>query len=159
MAAIRSVVVYDSVMYNRGHNVRRWAEAVERRFTRYAIEEAPINKRTKDPRRAPPGHLKSSISGEVTRPGPRRLVTRINVGAAHATYVLRGTGPWIDAELGKPMRIWNAYPTPTEAGPYFFRRAVRGQTKNDFLGRAHDRTALRHPSLRGVNRGTIAGGR
>lgn len=158
MAAIRKVVVYDSVMYNRGHNVRRWAEAVERRFTRYAIEEAPMSTRPKAPNRAPAGHLKSSISGVVTRPGPRRLVTRINVGAYYATYVLRGTGPIIDAG-GKPMKIWNAYPTPKEAGPYFFRRAVAGQPKNDFLGRAHDRTALRHPSLRGVNRGTIAGGR
>lgn len=158
MARITNVTVYDSILYNRGHMVRRWAEGVERRFTRYAKEEAPVSSRPKGPRRNPPGSLKASIRGDVHRIGPRHLRTEITVGVYYATYVIRGTGPIIDAG-GKPMKIWNAYPTPRESGPYFYRRAVRGQKANDFLGRAHDRTAMRHPSLRGVSRGRIAAGR
>ena len=157
-AYVRNVVVYDSIMYARGHNIRRWAEALDRRFTANARRFAPVNKRTKDPRRAPPGALKRSISGDVARRGPRHLQMRISIKVHYARWVIQGTGPYIDAG-GKPMKIWNAHPhkgRPSEVNQrYFYRQMVRGQKPNNFLDLAHAATAARHPSLRGVFRSPI----
>jgi hypothetical protein len=148
---LRAIVVYDSVMYNQGHNVRRWAEALERRFTMNARALAPVNKRPKGPGKRPPGALKASIRGGVERTGPRHLRTTITIGVDYAQFVVRGTDGPIFGHGPKGMKIYYMQidaPKPGK-GVHVNRFAVKGQSANNFLDRASALTALRHPSIRG----------
>lgn len=147
-AEITSMVVYDSKLFERGHMIRRWAEGVERSFTRFAIEEAPINKRAnKGPGALPVGSLKAGIHGGVERIGPAFLQTIISSSAPYSLYVLRGTkGPITSRGAPGFLRLPR---NPAFGGRRTRFYAVSGQSANDFLGRAAVRTAARHPSLRG----------
>lgn len=139
---MEAVVIYDSRLFNRTGQVRRWADRVERRFTSNARAFAPVRS----------GELASSIHGYVARDGPVHLTTTISADADHALYVLGGTtGPIfssrpIDAETGKwpYMRL-----RPGNGYPQLFRTSVAGQTANNFFGKAATATARRHSSLRG----------
>lgn len=163
MAAITRLVVYDSVLFNRTGHVRRWADGVERRFTANAIEEAPLNKRTNKSHwdtAYPVGSLKASIRGEVNRIGPVHLETIISVNVPYATYVLEGTGPVIYPVVSEYLLLpWNPGFTPRRHGKSFEGQEegkpsklpmVKGQAANNFLARAQEATAHRHPSLRGL---------
>lgn len=142
---VEAVVIYDSVMYDVGRNVRRWAERVNRRFTAAAIAEAPINQRAEKTAwnaHEPIGSLKAGISGEVTRLGPRHLQTIIKSEASYSLYVLKGTGsPIVPATAGM-LRLPPLGPFPQQAS------SVRGQNANPFFDRAHAITGRRHSSLR-----------
>lgn len=174
-----AVVVYDSVLYNRTGQVRRWADALNARFVLNAKNAAPMRS----------GELRAGISGEVTRIGPRHLQTVIESAAPHSLYVLRGTtGPIMSRRMwgfsqkfphliaprgamffgsnvaGSPSqgRInmqWmreNGYALRLRPGKGFgttYALAVSGQEANNFFGVAADRTAVRHPSLRGFSPG------
>lgn len=163
------LVVYDSVLFDIGHNVRRWADAVERRFTANAIAFAPINKRVNKSdwyKEFPVGSLKASISGSVTRVGPKHLQTDISVAVPYAIYVIEGTDfivPTSSPRLKLPFNTGftvlsarqafdAANDNPAEHSDFgkpTYHRVVRGQSANNFLTLAADVTALRHPSLRG----------
>lgn len=146
MASVDNIVVYDSVLYGIGHNVRRWANGIERQFTANAILLAPLNKRAnKGPKAPPVGSLKASIHGDVSRVGPKHLQTNIYVDVDYALFVLEGTTGPITADSSPYMKL------PRNAG--YGRRTrhfvVSGQRANDFLTRAGAATAMTHPSLRG----------
>jgi hypothetical protein len=143
------MVVYDSVLFGVGHQVRRWADRVERRFTAAAIEAAPLNKRANKGRGAPPvGSLKAGISGSVTRVGPRHLVTDISSAAPYSLYVISGTGP-ITAGNPQNWRTWMYVPPNPGFGTRTRHQIVSGQAPNNFLLTAAHVTAVRHSSLRG----------
>lgn len=146
MGELVGLVVYDSVLFNRTGQVRRWADSVERRFTLNAIQEAPFNKRpNKGPTALPPGSLKASIHGSVTRVGPRHLQTDISADVPYALYVIEGTTGPITATSAPYMKL----PSNPGYGTRTRLNVVSGQRANNFLGRAAAATALRHPSLRG----------
>jgi hypothetical protein len=147
MTAITKLVVYDSVLFNRTGQVRRWADAVQVRFTANAISEAPLNKRPLKSRSStlPVGGLKAGISGDVTRIGPRMLQTDISSSAPYSLYVIKGTGPVISPTRKAFMTL----PANPGYGGHQRAKTVSGQKPNDFLTRAGAITARRHPSLRG----------
>jgi hypothetical protein len=155
MGVLVGLVVYDSVLFNTGHNVRRWANAVERRYTANAILFAPVNKRINKSDWYPDhpvGSLKANISGSVTRVGPKFLQTDITVDVPYAIFVIQGTGD-IFPQSGKYLRLpFNpGFSTRTGAdawsGTRSLHTSVSGQAPNDFLSEAHDATAMRHPSI------------
>lgn len=166
-AEITVIVITDTKLFNRTGDIRRWADRVEAAFTAHAIAEAPLNRRQNKNRGAPPvGTLKAGISGEVTRVGPRQLQTIIKSEAPYTLYVLKGT----TTIFSKTGRIPKGEPGagqfvpigPEEGGmslpPNFgikriYRQRVRGQSANNFLGRAFDATARTHSSLRGYQMG------
>lgn len=161
------LVVYDSVLFDVGHNVRRWADAVERRFTANAIAFAPVNKRLNKSdwyKEFPVGSLKASITGDVDRIGPKHLQTTISVNVPYAIYVIEGTSaivPTTSPRMKLPFNAGFTVLSPRRAfdannpaehsdfGKATYHRVVSGQSANNFLTRAADVTALRHPSLRG----------
>lgn len=153
-AGISKLVLYDSVLFQRTgspSSIWTWAERLEARFTMYAREEAPLNKReAKSTWRGlgayPVGSLKFSLRGDVDEIGPKQLRTTISANVPYALYVLRGTGPFIWPDSGDYMTL------PPNLG-YHNRRAavVSGQSANNFLARAARRTAARHPSIRGFD--------
>jgi hypothetical protein len=152
---VTALVIYDSILFQRGHTIRRWAEAIERRFVMYAKEEAPARS----------GELQYGISGEVTQVGPKHLQTIIRSTAPHSLYVLKGTtGPimsdqgWMNGGLvyDEEAEVQRGYLhlRPGNGYPALFRVAVNGQQRNPFFARAATRTAARHSSLRGFSPGT-----
>jgi hypothetical protein len=144
-----SIVIYDSRIFEPGSHVSRWANSVERGFVRHARQEAPVDT----------GELAAGIHGESFRSGPKHWEVHIHSEAEHTMYVLRGTyGPirsnrapyynsklkaWINPRMG--LRHGSD-------GPVFkWAEEVRGQRANDFMGRAAERTAVTHSSLRGFH--------
>lgn len=178
-AEITKIVVTDSVLFGATGDVGRWARAVERNFTRNAIEEAPtgatsgrVNK-SRANAAYPVGSLKASISGEVTRIGVRHLQTIISVDVPYALYVIKGTGPIFSRSARVPAGTrdesgrgiggqfapigWGGdivggmyLPGNPGWGKARIRQHVSGQHANPFLDFAFARTAARHPSLRGM---------
>lgn len=161
MASNVALVLYDSVLFNRGGapgEITAWAMRLESRFTRYAKQEAPARS----------GELKAGIHGHVARVGSHQLLTTIRSEAPHSLYVLRGTNGPIMSNKG-----WFYYNTGIEPGKdepkgmmrlrpgngygQLYRREVSGQTANPFFARAAERTARRHTSLRGFYPGVIGG--
>lgn len=144
------LVLYDSILFDIGHNVRRWADRVETRFTANAIAEAPVNKRVnKSPWYAefPVGSLKASIHGGVDRIGPKHLQIVIYVDVPYAKYVIEGTQGPIEPTTSKFMHL----PPNIAYGTRKRHKQVSGQDANDFLHRAHEATAAFHPALRGAS--------
>lgn len=180
MAELTSLVIYDSVIFQRGHMVHRWANSVERGFVMHARQEAPMRS----------GELRAGISGETFKSGPKHWQVHIHSDAEHTMYVLRGTtGPIMSNRMwgfrqrfpnvpgglprgGREPIIRNGvtvgyranmkwmhahgYALRVRAGngfPQRFALKVRGQESNNFFGRAATATARRHSSLRGFNPG------
>lgn len=157
-----TVVVYDSILFGVGHNVRRWAEALDRRYTQNAIAFAPVNKRANKSNwypEYPPGSLKANIKGSVDRIAPKHLQMVIHVDVPYAIYVIEGTDE-IFPDSAPMLRLpFNAGFTKFKEhhaawGRPTYHKFVKGQKKNNFLLRAHEATALRHPSIRG-NTGAV----
>jgi hypothetical protein len=136
--SLEALVIYESVLFNRGHMVSRWAEAVERRFVINAKNAAPVRS----------GELALGIHGEVFRVGPVELETLIFSEAEHTMYVLAGThdSAPIYPESGKYLSLpaWGPYPARAA-------RFVMGQTANNFFAAAAAKTAISNPSLRGFS--------
>jgi hypothetical protein len=173
-AEVTGIVVTDTKLFNRTGDVGRWAEKVNLAFVRHALAEAPVSSgegQRRWPARAQtsiyPGALRDSIEGEVVRVGPRQLQTTVSVNVFYALYVIKGTG----TIFSKTARIPAGEPgagqfQELEGGqqggmrlpsqPWIgaiTRQRVRGQSPNNFLGRAFDATARTHSSLRGYSMG------
>ena len=150
-AYLTKLVIYDSVLFNRTGQVRRWADGVERRFTMNAIEEAPSSLETGRLNKSranaafPPGSMKLLIRGDVDRIAPKHLQTTVSVDVPYAMYVIRGTGAIF------PRGEYLYVPSNPGFGTGTRQKWVRGQEPNNFLARAMDETARRHPSLRGFS--------
>lgn len=161
------MVVTDTKLFNVGGDVRRWAERVETRFTANAIFEAPYGgdsgrfNKSRANAAYPVGSLKGSISGYVSRVGPRHLQTIISVDVPYAIYVLKGTGRIYSKSAREPGSQRFSPIGPGQGGLYIpanpaggwptshLRQSVKGQTANPFLDRAFAKTARTHSSLRG----------
>jgi len=144
------LVLYDSVLFEQGHQVARWAHRLERRFTENAIAEAPVNKRmNKSPwySEFPPGSLKASIHGSADRIGPKHWQVVLYIDVPYAKYVLDGTQGPITPTHGKYMVL----PPNVAFGTSPLHKTVSGQDANNFLQRAHAATAIFHPSIRGLS--------
>lgn len=153
-------VIVDSVLFDRGHMIRRWADGIARNFSIFVKEEAPLNKRG-NTGHGPPGGLKAGLGTFVERVGPKHLVTSVFSEAPYTRYVAEGTGP-IMATGGGAMKLpLNGAPyAPTYRNPknairdlrrgYSTHKVVSGQTRNRFFDRAYVRLAARHPSLQGA---------
>lgn len=140
---LEAVVIYDSILYGRGHMIRRWAESVQRNFVTNAKASAP--KRS--------GELAGGIHGWVDRVGPRHLQTTIFSEAPHSLYVLGGTtgpifpDPAYDSEgEARYLRL-----SPGNGYGALYRHSVSGQSPNDFFATAAELTARTHSSLRGFS--------
>jgi hypothetical protein len=155
--AVTNVVVNDTKLFGPKGDVRRWADKVAVKFTVNAKDEAPTGAATGRVNKTGPfpvGSLKRNIYFEVTRVGPRQLVTTISVMVPYAMYVLKGTNTII--ARGEGGRFASAeegmyIPANPGWGKALMRQRVRGQKANPFLDRAYARTARSHPSLRGFN--------
>lgn len=152
---ITSLVLYDSVLFDIGHHVRRWADSVSRNYTVQATALAPVNKRPNKSHLSvhPIGSLKASISGQVDRIGPKHIQIVIHVNVPYALYVIEGTQGPITPTHSKNLRLpWNPgfSPAKTTEGHETRFPAVSGQRANPFLKLAHTATARIHPSLRGL---------
>lgn len=148
---LTGMVIVDSVLYDRGHMIRRWADGIAGTYERHVIDEAPLNKRS-NTGHGSPGGLKAGLSTHVERVGPRQLVTAVVSLASYTRYVAGGTGPLI---IGTPVMRLPLNPgfggTPSArdtARGGTLHRVVRGQARNQFFERAFARTAATHPSLR-----------
>jgi len=176
MAELTSLVIYDSVLFEVGHHVSRWANSVERGFVMHAVNEAPMRS----------GELRSGIHGESFRSGVKHWEVHIHSDAEHSLYVLRGTTgpimsnrmwnfrerfPYVPGGLPRVGRVpiirngatvgfkpdlkalhAHGYALRVREGNGFeerFALSVSGQMANDFMGRAAQATARRHSSLRG----------
>lgn len=160
MAELTALVIYDSRLYDRPGQVRRWAERVERRFTINAIQAAPMRS----------GDLRAGIYGNVDRIGPNRLETVIASTAEHTMFVLKGTtGPimsdflWAQGGIegaiaatpeGEPIRGWMTL-APGNGFGQTFELEVSGQQPQNFFAEAARATARRHSSLRGFSPETV----
>jgi hypothetical protein len=141
-AELEAVVIYDSVLFNRTGQVRRWADSLERNFTNAARAAAPARS----------GELVAGIHGYVERIGPRHLQTIVMSEAPHSLYVLAGTtGPITSTRLTNAKGTGPAMLRLKPGGGYpaLFREAVAGQEANNFFAVAARATARRHPSLAG----------
>jgi len=157
---VEALVIYDSVLYGRTGQIRRWAERIERRFTLNAIQAAPMRS----------GELRAGIYGYVNRVGVRRLETIIASTAEHTMYVLKGTtGPIMSDELwaqggiegaiaalpeGESIRGWMRL-RPGAGYGVLYRLEVSGQSPQNFFAEAARATARRHSSLRGFSPETV----
>ena len=168
-AEITAIVVTDTKLFNRTGDVGRWAARVETAFTAHAIVEAPSSLLSGRPNKSranaayPSGSMKERISGEVVRVGPRQLQTTVLVDVPYAMYVIKGTGPIFSksARIPKGEPGAGQFAPLGEGGGMFLpaqpwvgskvRQHVRGQSANNFLGRAFDATARTHSSLRGFS--------
>lgn len=175
-AELSSLVIYDSVLFQYGGQVHRWANRLERRFVMNSKEEAP--KRS--------GELAAKISGESLKYGPKHWAVHIHSDAEHSLYVLQGTtGPIMSnrmwgfrnnpryshlvyprgGAIGSPTKprgvnmTWmheHGYAMKLRPGNGFGTKlalTVEGQEANNFFARAAASTAVRHPSLRGFSPG------
>src|SRR5262245_35723053 len=144
MASPYVLVVYDSVLFERGHMINRWASSVARTFEAHAIEYAPVNVRpNKSPGEPPVGTLKASIFADVDLVGPKHDPVIAGSDAPYAQYVIEGTG------FIYPHGPFLKLPSNPGRGRRTRFNVVPGQKANNFLGKAARATARRHPSLRG----------
>lgn len=153
-----TLVLYDSILFQRGHMVHRWAESLQRNYARNAKTTAPvgtrINKSDWYPDYGYPGALADSISGEAEKVGPKHWQVLINIEAPYAMYVIRGTDE-IFPTSSKRLRLpYNAGHTNerrgSDLGRHSLHPSVSGQdAQSEWLVTAHDMTAVRHPSIRG----------
>lgn len=145
--SLEALVIYDSVLFNRTGQVRRWAESLNRRFVANAKVAAPMRS----------GELVAGIHGEVARIGPRHLQTLIYSEAPHSLWVLGGTYGPITSD--RPVTITDEGEVkiphmrlrPGNGYGVLFRTAVSGQRANNFFADAAAATARVHSSLRGFS--------
>lgn len=153
---LRAIEIHDEVLFIPGGEISRWVYGVASELHFYTLAEAPLNKRpNKTSGEPPPGHLISMLDSDVTQAGK---VFSINESSrAHYTrYVIEGTGTIIARDAGgrfaSPGEGRGMYlPANPGYGRGRWRQRVRGQRANNFLGRAYDLTARKHPALKGVS--------
>lgn len=147
------VVLYDEVLYLKGHDARNWFDRVSRALDKNVRESAPVNSGTKNPKSAknpyggvPAGTLKARISTSATHlNGPRSMSFSVKSGAPYSTFVIKGVPAIIRPTTG-PFLI-----LPKNGHKGTRKRYVRGQTGYDFFLKGARKTAVTHSSLRGYH--------
>jgi len=115
-----------------------------------------VNKRpNKSSGEPPPGHLVASLSSDVTQAGKVFSITE-NSRAHYTRWVVEGTGTiFARGEKGQFAAAGEGRGMYLPANPGYgrarWRQRVRGQSANNFLGRAYDLTARTHPALKGIS--------
>jgi hypothetical protein len=156
-ATLKSVTIFDEVLYQPGHMVHQWVGGITRKYVIHAKARAPMRS----------GTLKAGIRGTTRRTGVKRVDGNIHSRAKHTMYVLRGTGHPVKGHAGFIystegfFAVGNEWPgkgrkgvgkgefmhlKPT--GPIAHR--VRGQEPNNFLEAAWRATARNHRAIRGI---------
>lgn len=140
MAALHGLVLFTERLYAPTGHVYQYMTRLTQRFGVNARQECPF--RT--------GHLRESIDVPLpARVGPKQILGTISVDAHYALYVLKGTYGPIHSHAFPEKRMKLGTPNPNgRTAP--FAMEVSGQEANNFLLRAWDQTARRHPSIRGV---------
>jgi hypothetical protein len=155
MPVLVSVQMYDQRLWDNGHLIGEWARGMATSLTLNTRAEAPINKRAAGTR----GNLARGISSRSNRTGARQRRITMYSSAPYTDYVVFGTGT-IRAKSKKGMKLPGHYvgkgvnsATSKWVGMSFDgrkrKKVVSGQPANDFFERGMNRTAVRHPSLRG----------
>lgn len=152
-----NLVVHDQALFMPGGDVHNWVHEVASELFFYAQREAPINKRpNKTAGHLPVGSLHAGLRSDVDRIGLKVFTIDLYSTAYYSKWVIKGTntiyrrgarGYFGAAQEGRGMYL----PTNPGFGPGRWRQRVRGQRANNFLGRAYDDTALRHPALKGMS--------
>lgn len=124
----------------------------------------------------PFGYLRSSINGEMSRPGPLQIAFEVRADARYALFVIKGTRSPIRARATRvPAGETRILPdgriarggtfAPGTRGMYLppnfgYKKgvpvqSVSGQQPNDFLSKSVEAIARIHPSLLGYDRTTF----
>lgn len=163
---IRYVLVagaeYDEVMYRPGGTVYRWMQEISSEMFFHLEREVPVNTRQNKTSGEPPvGHMRAMLFSDVDQIGPHELSLQAGSRAHYTRYVVEGTSTIYArsgrdssgrfTEIGDESGGGMYLPANPGFGPGKWRRQVRGQTANNFIGRAYDATARAHPALRGVS--------
>lgn len=171
--SVRLVLVaaeeHDEVLYAPGGMISNWVHEVASEMFFHLEREVPFNKRQNKSSGEPPvGTMLAELFSDVDRLGTREFQITAGSRAPYTRYVVGGTptiyarsaripkgeegggqfAPLSDDEFGgRGMYL------PANPGYGFarWRQRVRGQTANNFIGRAYDSTARVHPALRGVS--------
>jgi len=148
--------VHDEILFVPGGEISRWVYGVASELHFYTLNEAPLNKRpNKTSNSPPPGHLISMLDNDVTQIG--KVFTIVEHSRAHySRYVIEGTGTiYARGEGGRFAAAGEGGGMYLPANPGYgrgrWRQRVRGQSANNFLGRAYDLTARTHPALKGIS--------
>lgn len=154
---------HDEVMYAPGGIVDRWVRGVASEMYFWMEREVPINKRPNKSGSEPPvGTLRAMLFADVDRLGVRELQITAGSRAHYATYVTKGTGTIYARSNRNESGQFQSLGDDGEGGGMYlpanpgygrarWRQRVRGQSANNFIGRAYDQTARAHPALRGVS--------
>jgi hypothetical protein len=154
---------HDEVMYAPGGIVNRWVHEVAAEMFFWMEREVPVNKRVNKTAGEPPvGHMRASLFSDVDQIGPHELTIQAGSRAHYTQFVVGGTGTIYKAPrdaggrfvpLGEGDEVFGGMYLPANPGygGARWRSQVRGQTANNFIGRAYDATARAHPALRGVS--------
>jgi hypothetical protein len=154
---------HDEVMYAPGGIVNRWVHEVASEMFFWMEREVPINKRVNKTAGEPPvGTLRDMIFSDVDQIGPRELTIQAGSRAHYTRYVVQGTSTIRKAardeggrfmSLGEGEDVFGGMYLPANPGygRARWRAQVRGQSANNFIGRAYDNTARAHPALRGIS--------
>jgi hypothetical protein len=154
---------HDEVMYAPGGIVDRWVRGVASEMYFWMEREVPVNKRSNKSGSEPPvGTLRALIFSDVDRIGPHEMTIQAGSRAHYTRYVVEGTstiyaksnrsagGQFMS--LGDDGEGGGMYlPANPGYGRARWRQRVRGQSANNFIGRAYDQTARVHPALKGVS--------
>lgn len=166
-------------LFNPTGTVTRWANKVALVAEGHAIKEAPHsianpgpNSRGPRPFKSkanpePAGTLIASIYSEVNRVGLDQLTITVGAGARYAEWVSRGTSGASSRIFQSRVPAGGRGPQGQRPGTFSYKQGgmflppnfgykagvpiqnVSGQAANNFLGRAFDKTARTHRSLRG----------
>jgi hypothetical protein len=161
---IGRVEVFDAKLYAPGGQVNVWVHKLGYRFAANARAAAPIRS----------GVLKRGIRAGFRKRTTKQIVATIGSTAPHTMWVLRGTKgpimsdavwaaggtvqPWMfEMVNGRPVpkpgfqmavgRNLGGAPVGAPVTPMFY---VSGQRSQNFFYTAWVKTAVRHPSIRGV---------
>jgi hypothetical protein len=160
-------VEYDEVMYAPGGIVHRWVHEVSSTMYFNLEHEVPFNKRpNKTYGQPPPGTMRALLFSDVDRVGPKEFVIDAGSNAHYTRYVVQGVPGRIYArsgripagepgggqfiEIGEDYQSGMYLPANPGYGPGRRHQSVRGQSANNFIGRAYDTTARMHPALPGM---------
>jgi hypothetical protein len=152
--SVVELVLFDSVLFEQGRMIDRWAFRLKTNFKRHAIEAAPINKRQQKSHLSdlPVGSLKAGIDAESHKVGPKHYQITVSSSAPYSIFVLMGTPRSIFPRTSNKLRLpYNVGFSPAHAtiGKESQVPFVSGQRPQNFLAVAAGRTAFTNRSLRG----------
>jgi hypothetical protein len=154
---LEGLVVHDQILFAPGGDVHTWVYGIASEMYFNVEREAPLNKRPNKTAGEPPvGSLLAGLRVDVGRITPKTFTIDTASTVHYTKYVIKGTnrifargegGRFAAADEGGGMYL----PANPGYGRGRWRQSVRGQAANNFLGRAYDATARRHPALRGTS--------